>query len=256
MHNDNKNLWGLSEFGLTSEEIDVIYKEWEKIGLTPAEIAERYIARKEIARADLLKLLVKKEGEDIETIPLYAATINDFILKLLAAYKIIKRPIKAYANGAVFIADENSTFDTIMAQYEKDDNEAMASYIASPEYEHKQKLYKQKVSRSQTQTDKCIKKLWTLDFTDYEAVLNRFYEYNESGSGYIDSSSQETVVLKTFHEHWYNENEHIDVTIADLRTDKVKYARYIIWQCFFWPIHPMVFDLIEDWKAQFWKATV
>jgi len=201
------------------------------------------------------KIYTKEELDSMEKLDADPGDhLDNFVPKLIRLHRETRKPIKTKFNNVILVADKGVTAADLIEQYNKKMKTDSIIYRASPEYKRQTKLDAFEVKELQKKCDEYIKELDTLDFTNYETILDWFCKY-QVPSDRVGVDNHKNIVLKTFHNHWFKNNENTGKDFNE--NDEENFARYLIWQALSTleraSVHHMIIDFTEKWKKKFNK---
>lgn len=177
-----------------------------------------------------------------------------------AAYQMLAamrdRPVTATFNDIPLRADENTTPEDIIKQYETEMERKREEYRNSPQYAIDREKEEQRRSSMQMlyamQTNEIMR--WTdEDWSDLTKVLDWLVAI-QPATDHVGVETDPNFIVNLFDQHGYKTGVN---TGEDFREeDKENYARYIVGQCMsclksIGAIHQVTYSFVERWKAKF-----
>lgn len=142
-------------------------------------------------------------------------------------------------------------------EFQRKLNKRIEEYEKSPKWQAEIQKEKEEKERYTNEANKLVAQLNQLDFSNFEEILDWFYQILPLSDKRIWVEFDRKNVISTFLENWYwiRVNTWKDFN----RNDPENFARYIIWQGLMnfelarW-IHIYLQGYINEWKSDFWKA--
>ena len=183
------------------------------------------------------------------------SSISTAIGQLLVASKKEKdHKAQGVFNEVTLIADENSTAESVLSYFRKEQERKAEEYYNSAKGKKAVADSKKRAKEAQQKHDVLVKKLSALNFSDDVAVLDWLCEF-QNPSDTTSVFVQHKAVLTAFSEHGYLPNVNTGVDFNE--NDRDNFARYIIGQalgglqCSVGAIHQIIHKFTDDWKKKF-----
>lgn len=156
-------------------------------------------------------------------------------------------------NGVKLIATKDSTEQKLVDYFNEEMNKREKEYKSSEEYQAKSLMDQSEILENQIILDNEIENLKTLDFNNYEMVLDWFCKIQDV-TDRVGVKFDKKSVIQIFENNGY----FIGVNTGDNfnENDEGNFARYIVGQCLGFldtvgAIHHVVHRFTQQWKQKF-----
>lgn len=183
--------------------------------------------------------------------------INSFAQQLINEAQESNTIVAGTFNGIDLVVDpkSNLSVDEIVATFTSEMNKKAEAYRKSPEGIRANKEAEEKKQNMQEKANQLVEQLNTLDFSDYELVLEWICNFQEA-SDYIGTSYDKNKVISTFKNNGFAIGVN---TGKDFNGENAEnFAKYLVGQALdgintVGAPHQIVHKFTNDWKQKFGK---
>lgn len=206
----------------------------------------------------IFKIIMEKLGQKpskIEGTP--GQHINSFAKQLINEAQKSNTIVTGTFNGIDLVVDpkSNLSVDEIVATFTSEMSKKAEAYKNSPEGISANKEAEERKQNMQEKSNQLVEELNTLDFLDFESVLEWICNFQEA-SDYSGTSYDKNKVISTFKNHGFDIGVN---TGKDFNgEDAENFAKYLVGQALdrintIGAPHQIVHKFTNDWKQKFGK---